>query len=279
MASILTNSSAMKALREFRKYDSRSAENTKSITTGKKVHSGKDNAAYYSASKLSDKQASSLKNLHETLTLNQNAISISRLTSEKFHDLSKDIQDNMALAASISSSGTDEDLAEIQKNINGIVTEMRAILDVASFNGDSYIGTGNATVIKGFRALPNGTSQPLVETFPRQDLETLYSNFSALDLVNSTDLRADLQNVEDWSKSALQSASVLGVFEKSIDNYKDMLLPLADLIYEGASSLIDADMEAAAATKAANDIGMQLAVQNISLTGFKADRFLSLLGG
>lgn len=278
MASILTNSAAMKALREFRKYDTRSSENTEKISTGKKIKSGKDNAAYYSASKLSEKQASALKNIHEAITLNKNAISISRMTSEKFHDLSKQIQEKVALAASIETSGNPDDIAEIQKNIDGLVVEMRAVLDVSSFNGDSYIGTGDQTVITGFKTLPNGMSQATTVTYPRQDLETLYNSFNAIDLTTAPDLRIELSNVESLSKQANTSAANLGIYDKSLDEYKDMLMPLADIITEGASALVDADMEREAAIKASNDIGMQLAIQNVSLTGLKADRFLSLLG-
>ena len=279
MASILTNSAAMKALREFRKYDNRSAENTEKIATGKKIKSGKDNAAYYSASTLADKQASALKNVHEAITLNKNALTISRITSEKFHNLSKEIQNNVALAASIETSGNPDDIAEIQKNIDGLVVEMKAVLDVSGFNGDSYIGTGNQTVITGFKTLPNGISQATTVTYPKQDLQALYTQFNTIDLTTAPDLKVELSNVEDLSKQANTSAATLGIYDKSLDEYKEMLMPLADLITEGASSLISADMEREAAIKASNDLGMQLAIQNVSLTGIKADRFLSLLGG
>jgi flagellin len=283
MSSILLNSNAMQALREFRKYDKQSAENTKNIGTGKRIHSGKDNAAYYNASQVSDKQARALKAVHETMNLAKNAISISRLSSEKVYDLSEQIKQNIALARSIDSTASAEDIAEIQKNIDGLVREMKATLDVSSFNGDSFLGTGTKSVITGFKVDTAGNSIATTVDIDAQDLDTIYNNFASIDLNISfgppSIIENDLQNAETWTHDANTSATYLGISEKTIEEHQNMLKPLADIIIEGASRLVDADMEREAARKSAIDVQKQLATQSISMTGPRADGLLTLLGG
>lgn len=280
MSSVLLNSSTMQSLREFRKYDKESAENTKIIGSGKQVHSGKDNAAYYAAGQMSEKQSSALKALHESMALVKNSISVSRNAAEKIYNLSEDLQSKVALATSLGESGNGADIAEIQKNIDGLLSNMKATIDVASFNGDTFFGTGNKSIITGFKTGNNGTTTPITVEIQEADLLGIYNNFSTLDLntaFTAGTLEDELQKAQTFTNDANDAANKLGIAEKTVEQHKDMLKPISDIISEGASKLISANMEKEAARKAALNVQLQLATQNISLTGDRPDNLLTLL--
>lgn len=278
MPSILTNTAAMRALREFRKFDKRTSETNDTISSGKKIKNGKDNAAYYKAGTTANVQSNALNAVHDSLQLSINALSVSETTSQKFMHIAKEIQDRVSFATAIDPDLDTDGRQEIQKEIRGLVLEMRGILDVSSFNGDSFIGTGTAQVITGFTGGGLGLT-PTYMNINRVDLESIWNNFDALDVNVAGDLSPTLASVEADYKLSIQHTASLGIALAGVEEQKDLLRPLSDLIQSGASALVDADMEAVAAQKAANDVGMQLAIQSFSLTGPNSQNLMTLLGG
>mgnify|MGYP003718075363 FL=1 len=90
MSSILTNHSAMTALSTLRNINSDLNSTQSRISTGLKIESGKDNAAYFSISKTMAGDSGMFKAIDENLTLQKNAVSTARLGAETLVDLAKE---------------------------------------------------------------------------------------------------------------------------------------------------------------------------------------------
>ena len=82
MSSILTNNSAMNALSTLRSVNNRLGENQGRISSGLKIQSGKDNAAYFAISETMSGDSGMYKAIDESLTLTKNSVSTARLGAE-----------------------------------------------------------------------------------------------------------------------------------------------------------------------------------------------------
>ncbi len=74
MSSILTNTSAMNALQTLNNINKQLDETQSRISSGLKISSGKDNAAYYSISETMSSDSSMYKAIDEALTLQMNSV-------------------------------------------------------------------------------------------------------------------------------------------------------------------------------------------------------------
>ena len=98
MSSILTNHSAMTALSTLRMINDNLSDTQGRISTGLKISSGKDNAAYFSISKTMSADSGMFRAIDETLTLQKNAVSTARLGAETLVDLAQQFAERVAFA-------------------------------------------------------------------------------------------------------------------------------------------------------------------------------------
>ena len=129
MSSINTNASAMSALSTLRQINS-SLESTQSrISTGLKVESGKDNAAYFQISETMKGDSSVYASINEGLTLTKNSVATARLGAETINDLGQQFLDKVAFA-----QGATGGQAEIEND------QIRAQFVAEKFAVDAVIG-------------------------------------------------------------------------------------------------------------------------------------------
>ena len=91
MSSILTNNSAMNALSTLRQINNDLDSTQDRISTGLKISSGKDNAAYFSISETMTGDSSMYKAIDESLTLMVNSVSTARLGAETVQDVAQEL--------------------------------------------------------------------------------------------------------------------------------------------------------------------------------------------
>ena len=100
MSSINTNTSAMNALATLRNVNSNLGTTQDRISTGLKVSSGKDNAAYFAISETMKGDSGMTKAVNESLTLTKNSVATARLGAEQFSDLATEFRDKVAFLPS-----------------------------------------------------------------------------------------------------------------------------------------------------------------------------------
>ena len=125
MSSILTNHSAMTALSTLRNISNNLTDTQSRISTGLKIASGKDNAAYFSISKTMSGDSGMFKAIDETLTLQKNAISTARLGAETIASLANDFAERVAFAQ----GGTEQVRADVQLELDELVARIQTTID------------------------------------------------------------------------------------------------------------------------------------------------------
>ncbi|WP_370162304.1 flagellin N-terminal helical domain-containing protein [Limimaricola soesokkakensis] len=155
MSSILTNNSAMSALSTLRNINSSLNSTQDRISTGLKVSSGKDNAAYFAISETMKGDSGMTKAVNESLTLTKNSVATARLGAEQFSDLATEFRDKVAFAQE-NKGGLDE----IESDLKRLVADMGAIMSQSTFNGDDLVNAGKKAA-DGTTAAVSGTMDVL----------------------------------------------------------------------------------------------------------------------
>ena len=278
MSSILTNNSAMTALSTLRNINNDLSNTQNKISTGLKISSGKDNAAYFSISKTMSGDSGMYKAIDENLTLQQNAVSTARLGSETLVELANSFVERVAFAQ----GGTAEVRADVQAELDELVARMNTTIAQSTFNGTDYVSGAAATVsvVTGISRTATGVTTTSM-TFMSQNLSAIATALGNISLLTgaadtATEQATHLKNAESALGAAIASATALGIAEKSIETQKDFLSELTDRLDSGVGAMIDADMESEAARLQALQVQQQLATQSLSIANSSPQNILSL---
>ncbi len=288
MSSINTNASAMNALSTLRGIN-KNLESTQSrISTGLKIQSGKDNAAYFSISESMSSDSSVYKAIDEGLTLTKNSISTARLGAESVASLAETFSERVAFA-----QGDAVDRAAIQDELTGLIDQMKNTISQATFNGDDLVNaagtaastaggvvTAQVNVVTGISRVATSGGAALTTTsmsFNTVDLNAIVTALEAIDVsASGADLAAALTSAKTAFDDATDAATSLGIAEKSIENQQEFLSKLTDNIDTGVGAMVDADMEEEAARLQALQVQQQLATQSLSIANSSPQSILSL---
>ncbi|WP_134680629.1 flagellin [Paracoccus ravus] len=312
MTSLITNSSAMNALSTLRNVNKNLATTQNRISTGLKVESAADNAAYFQISETMKGDSSAYASINEGLTLTKNSISTARLGSESIQDLATQFLEKVSFA-----QGTKGGLAEIKADLDELVKQMETTLSQSTFNGDDMLGastygtgdvSGSAITTAGVltgasnantevgndRSVVTGISRTggtyattdiTVGTYDMASLVTDFKTIATSLVTNGdTDVAADnatflagaLQATETTLKAVTDIATKLGQSETSVSNQQEFLTKLVDNIDAGVGSMIDANMEEEAARLTALQTQQQLATQALSIANQGPSSIMSL---
>lgn len=305
MTSILNNTAAMNALSALRNVNSNLETSQDRISSGLKVGSAKDNAAYFQISETMKGDSSAYSSINEGLSLTKNSVSTARLGAETIQDLSQQFLDKVAFA-----QGATGGHAEIENDLKELVKQMETTLSQSTFNGDDMLGAG-ATITAGSVAAADGAltgstggvaaaTRNVVTGVSRaggayaattmavgtHDLATLVGDFSAIATdfeTNATTaataeafLAGVLATTEGVVGNVTDIATKLGQSEKSIEGQQEFLTSLTDTLDSGVSAMVDADMEEEAARLQAYQVQQQLATQSLSIANQQPQNILSL---
>ncbi|PLS21166.1 flagellin [Neptunicoccus cionae] len=309
MTSIITNTSAMNALSALREVNDNMATTQDRISSGLKVGSAKDNAAYFQISETMKGDSSAYASINEGLTLTKNSVATARLGSETIQDLAQQFLDKVAFAQGAAGGQT-----EIENDLKELVKQMETTLSQSTFNGDDLLSAGtyasvtaaaidatdgsettaaaNAGTVSTDRSVVTGitraggtyaTTDIAVGAY---DMASLVGSFAGVASGFATAaetaatgeafLAGVLATTEGYLTSVTDIATKLGQSEKSIENQQEFLNKLTDNIDSGVGSMIDADMEEEAARLQALQTQQQLATQSLSIANQAPSNVLSL---
>lgn len=276
MSSILTNTSAMTALLTLQKVNKNLDVTQGRISSGLKITSGKDNAAYFSISETMTGDSSMYKAIDESLTLMVNSVSTARLGAETVQDVAQEFAERVAFAQ----GGTAEVRADVQAELDELVLRIQTTISQSTFNGASLVSSSaTVTVVTGISRSSAGSVTTTTITFMQQDLGAIMSNLTAVDLTASSTtalMEADLQTAESALDAAIAAATALGIAERSIETQKEFLGALTDRLDAGVGSMVDADMEQEAARLQSLQVQQQLATQSLAIANQAPQSILSL---
>lgn len=309
MSSIHTNAAAMNALATLRQINSNLTETQGRISTGYKVQSGKDNAAYFAISTTMKGDSGAYRAINEGLTLTKNSLTTARLGSETIQGLAQQFLDKVAFA-----QGAEGGQTEIENDLLELVKQMETTLSQSTFNGDDMLGAGSyagitagtvagatgvltrtangdatvgvdRSVVTGI-SRAGGTYATTTMTVATHDMAELVADFSAIATgfaTNATDatngaafLAGILVSTETVMGDVTDIATQIGQSEGAIEGQQEFLNKLADTLDAGVGAMVDADMEEEAARLQALQVQQQLATQSLAIANQNPQNVLSL---
>ncbi|MDH0872979.1 MULTISPECIES: flagellin [Agrobacterium] len=281
MASVLTNSSAMSALQTLRSIDSQMSTTQARISSGLKVGSASDNAAYWSISTTMKTESSSLSVVGEALGMGSSLADISNTATQSLIDLMGKVRDRVVAAGE---STNDKD--KIQTELAQLYTQMTNTVNAASFNGQNWLTAidkeGNdleasTNVLSG---VTSGKLNFIAVSLEAEDQNTseVVATITALgrDDLDDDALEATLAKVDAAIKGLTSIGASFGAASARIDIQKDFISNLTDAIDRGVGSLIDADMNEESTRLKALQTQQQLAVQSLSIANSSSEQILQL---
>jgi flagellin len=294
----------MTALQTLRNTNSEMLQTQNRISTGLRVASASDNAAYWSIATTMRGDKSSISAVSDALGLGSATAEIASKGIESAIDVAGKIKDKLLAART---PGVDR--AKIQSEISELQSSLQAIVDGASFNGQNWLtgdstdATTTRTIVSSFTRGSDGSisigtievdldNTRLVDTASgsasgilNTEATSGSSTYTVLDLDISslTDDTDDLSIIEDMLSTVdtaisdmTDAATSLGAIKTRIDIQKDFADAMKAAIDKGVGQLVDADMNEESTRLQALQVRQQLGIQALSIANQQAQSILSL---
>ncbi|MBR1087992.1 flagellin [Bradyrhizobium manausense] len=298
-SSLLTNSAAMTALQTLRNVSSSLQTTENRISTGQRVATASDNAAYWSI-------ATSMRADNAALSAVSDSLGLSAATVDtEYTALTAVVGDStggltklQSLLVEAKTAGIDR--TKIQADITQIQQQMQGTASAATFNGVNWLSTTTATpatfdLVSSFsRVGGTPTIGSITLTISNYSLYTSSTSgildkvsggasVNTIDISTLTDSAADQTTLSGYitqvtaAINAVASAAAdLGAVKNRIATNTDFVKTLMDSVTRGVGQLVDADMNAESTRLQALQTQQQLGVQALSIANQNSQSILSL---
>ena len=315
MTSILTNNAATAALQTLRSISSSMSDTQQRISSGARVGSAADNAAYWAISTTMKSDVKSLSAVSDALGMGAAKVDTAYAGMEAAIDIVSEIKAKVVAAKE---EGVDK--AKIQEEITQLQDQLKSVGTGSSFNGENWIAgekeavKSTGTVVSGFVRDDKGNvsvkttdyaidAKGLLFTYDKTtEKDNLQDNSGLLMDIASTvgkdkdgtdvtsiavltmdisamsqdNLDQALASVEFALKGMTSAASKLGSLSARIDLQSDFADNLSDALTKGLGRLVDADMNEESTKLKALQTQQQLAIQALSIANSDSQNILSL---
>ncbi|MFA7638370.1 MAG: flagellin [Parvibaculum sp.] len=303
-SSILTNVGAMTALQTLTSIN-HSLETTQDrISTGMRVGSAKDNAAYWAIATTMRTDLVGYQAISDAIGLGQSTADVASTANEAVVDLLKEMKQRLVAAQD---AGVDK--IKINDDIQQLKSQIESVISSASFNGNNWLDgsindtadTGEAVNILASLVRTGSTVTPENIVFDPGQTDymdaagtgffqsTLSAGTSAVvaggilgaafavdNTLDAADLADALGEVEAAIAKATEVGSLLGSVESRLGIQKDFVTKLADATERGIGVLVDADMNRESARLKALQVQQQLGIQALQIANGAPQNILSL---
>ena len=309
MASINTNVAAMTALRSLTATNNALTQTQDRISTGLRVGTAADNAAYWSIATTMKSDSSALSTVQDALGLGAATVDVAYTAVDEAKNIVTKIKDKLVAAAQ---PGLDR--AKIQTEISELQAQLTGIASAATLQGQNWLSVDssaagyNATkqvvssisraggtisvqtisvdtsTMKLFDAsaaatgILDGTRDAVTGAIAAAGFTVGTLNISAL-----TDSTADLAILDGYIKGADRAitemtagATTLGAAKARIEIQQSFVSSLKDAIDGGISQLVDADMNEESTRLQALQVKQQLGIQALSIANSSSQSILKL---
>jgi len=304
MTSILTNTAAMTALKSLQATNKALATTQDRISTGFRVGSAADNAAYWSIATTMRSDNKALSTVQDALGLGSAKVDVAYTGMNSAIDVVDEIKKKLVAARE---PGVDK--SKIQEEITQLQDQLVSITTASSFSGENWLSvdSGDAayastkSIVASFNRAADGSVSvgtvdidiTTTELFDAADqsgiLDTDFTttgagavtvSVSSLDVtaagLDNTDIDDMITAVDDALASMTSAASTLGAAKSRISIQTDFVSSLMDAIDRGVGTLVDADMTAESTRLQALQTQQQLGIQALSIANAGAQSILSL---
>lgn len=300
MSSLMTNASAMTALQTLNHTNSQMAEVQNRISTGYRVSTASDNAAYWSIATTMRSDNMALSAVEDALGLGAATVDVMYTATESTVDVVNEIKAKLVAARQ---PGVDR--GKIQSDITELQGQLQTVADSAVFNGENWLSVDSGaadynatkTIVGSFTrsggaitidtiALDITQTELFDATGADGILDGAKTNgniVSTIDISALTDSAADLTTLENMISDVdealgqiTDSATLLGSVKKRVDLQKDFVTALTDAIDRGVGQLVDADMNEESTRLQALQVQQQLGIQALSIANSNSQNILSL---
>ncbi len=257
MSSLLTNSSAMTALQTLSHVNKNLATTQNRISTGQRVSTASDNAAYWSIASGMRAQNGALSAVQDALGLGAAVLDTASSALEEAISKTEQI-----LAKYVARSTPGTDTAAIDAEITQLSAQVTSIAQNATFQGINMLETGGtaANIVVGY----DGTAGVDTMAVAAYDLEAAIGGVS------------DAATTETALTAMRAAAATIGAAKARVDSQKAFTSKLMDSIDRGVGQLVDADMEAESARLSALQVQQQLGIQALSIANGSSQTILAL---
>ncbi|MBX5199470.1 flagellin [Rhizobium sp. NZLR10] len=302
MTSINTNNSAMAALQTLRSINSNLETTQNSVSTGYRVDTASDNAAYWSIATTMRSDNKALSAVSDALGLGAAKVDTAYTAMDSAIDVVDEIKAKLVAATE---DGVDK--SKVQEEIGQLQEQLMSIAQSASFSGENWVAgaDGTKSVVSSFvrdgsgavsvkmtdyvldtASLGNvlfGMSGGSIET-STGILGTADANGDSvysLDITNFTtgQIQSALSTIESALSAMTSAGAQLGSVSTRIELQEDFVGALSDSIDSGVGRLVDADMEEESSKLSALQTQQQLAIQSLSIANSSSQNILSLFRG
>ncbi len=305
MTSINTNRSAMTALQSLNSTNSQLEQVQQRISTGYRVTSAEDNAAYWSIATTMRSDNSALSTVKDALGLGSATVDIAYNGMNSAIDTVKSIKDKLVAAHQ---PGVDRN--KIQSEITQLQDQLRSTAQSSAFSGENWLVSDSSiagynpikSIVSAFSRDSAGirlqtinfdiTASELFDDFDQSgilDAESVTANggvnfsvttISIAALTTSANDTADLEQMIGWVDLSLEkmttAAANLGAMKKRVESQTSFVSSLMDAIERGIGTLVDADMTEESTRLQALQVQQQLGVQSLSIANQSSQTILSL---
>lgn len=300
MSSLMTNAAAMTALQTLNMTNKNLEEVQNRISTGYRVATASDNAAYWSIATTMRSDNLALSAVEDALGLGAATLDTMYTAMDSTVDLVDEIKKKLVAATE---PGVDR--GKIQEEISALQDNLRSIADSAVFNNENWLSVDSSS------ADYNATKE-IVASFSRESgvitiekiqvditgtelyddadqsgiLDKAQANGNAvatIDISTLTDSAADLTtlegmvtDVDDALGEITDAATQLGAAKSRVDLQSEFISALTDALDRGIGQLVDADMNEESTRLQALQVQQQLGIQALSIANSSSQNILSL---
>ena len=311
MTSIITNSSAMGALATLRSINSSMETTQERISSGLRVGTAADNAAYWSIATTMRSDNKALSAVQDALGLGAAKTDVASSAMENSKDVVDEIKKKLVTA---SEPGVDK--SKIQKEIKELQNQLVSIAKSASFSGENWVYTdpnnaaGTKSVVGSFNRDAKGNVSLTTLQYDTNKSSLIEVNASGANVTNGTGLLSSnisytdttgatvsltfsvlslditsmtngalsqaLSGVDSVLTQMTDAAADLGALNSRIDLQKGFVENLSDSIEKGVGRLVDADMNEESTRLKALQTQQQLGIQALTIANTNSQNILSL---
>jgi len=310
MASINTNVAAMTALRSLTATNSALTQTQERISTGLRVATAADNAAYWSIATTMKSDNSALSTVQDALGLGAAFVDVAYTALDEAKNIVTKIKDKLVAAAQ---PGLDR--AKIQTEVTELQAQLTGMAGAATLQGQNWLSVDSSAA--GYNA-----TKSIVSSISRAggsiSVQTISVNtgsmvlfdtnaaangildstrnattgvvdpagtftISTLNIAALTDSTADLAILDGYIKGADRAitemaagATALGAAKARIEIQTSFVSSLMDAIEGGISQLVDADMNEESTRLQALQVKQQLGIQALSIANGSSQSILRL---
>jgi flagellin len=302
MSSLLTNSTAMTALQTLRSVSQSMSTTQNRISTGQRVATASDNAAYWSIATSMRADNSALSAVSDSLGLSAATVDTqyTALNSVLGSDGNSGLNKLQSLLVEAKTAGIDR--TKIQSEMTQIQQDMKNTANSATFNSVNWLSATATTpaTVNLVSSFSRTGSTPTINSIQVTTANySLYTNtqggildkvnatttvsIDTMDISNLTDSAADQTKLDGFIaqvtgaiNSVASGAADLGAIKNRINTNTDFVKSLMDSVTRGIGQLVDADMNAESTRLQALQVQQQLGVQALSIANGNSQSLLSL---